>query len=128
MNLMYKHPVNVFFHQKIYYCTAMHMLQNHWVGYLGTTMRNLCVSQYCHDNTDKDFENFYNYLKTIHGENLTYFPQNMYDSKTNITFIFLTKLSKKGTYIYQIFIIIISFIIWLVLYLRFQRPTIFKNW
>ena len=39
----------------------------------------------------------------------------------NITIIFLTKLRIKVTYIYQIFIIMISVITWLVLFLRFQN-------
>ena len=51
------------------------MLQNHRVGYPDTTWGSLHVSQYYHDNVDK---NFYNYVKTIWGENLTHFPRSMY--------------------------------------------------
>ena len=59
----------------IYYGTVIHMLQNHRVGYPDTTWGSLHVSQCYHDNADK---NFYNYVKTISGENLTHFPKSMY--------------------------------------------------
>ena len=75
------------------------MLQNQRVGYPDTTRGNIHVSQYYHDNADKIFLKFYNYIKTIRGEILTHFPRNMYIYKKNITVIFLTKLSKKVTYI-----------------------------
>ena len=63
---------------KIYYGKFIHMLQNHRVGYIDTTRGNLHVSQYYHDNVDKSFFKFYNYIKTVHFENLTYFKRNMY--------------------------------------------------
>ena len=56
------------------------MLQKHRVGYPDTTWGNLHVSQYYHD-TDNRFLKFYNYIKTIRGENLTHFPRNMYTYK-----------------------------------------------
>ena len=63
---------------KIYYGTVIHMLQNHRVGYPDTDCGNFHVSQYYHDNVDENFLKFYNYRKTIRGENWTYFPRNMY--------------------------------------------------
>ena len=57
------------------------MLQNHWLGYPDTTMRNRYVSQYCHGNADKHFLSFYNYIKTIHGENLIYLLRKLCVSK-----------------------------------------------
>ena len=66
-----------FLSPKICYGTVIHMLQKHRVGYPDTTWGNLHVSQYYHD-TDNRFLKFYNYIKTIRGENLTHFPRNMY--------------------------------------------------
>ena len=117
-----------FLSPKIYYSTVIHMLQNHRVAYADTIYENLHASQYYHDNADKNFFKFCNYIKTIRGENLIHFSRNMYIyQKKNITVIFLTKLLKNVTYIYQIFILIISVITWLVLFLCFQKAIIFKT-
>lgn len=66
-----------FLSPKIYYGRVIYMLQNQLVGYLEPTRGNLHVSQYYDGNVDKKILKFYNYIKTVHGENLIYFPRSM---------------------------------------------------
>ena len=74
------------------------MLQNHRVAYADTIYENLHASQYYHDNADKNFLKFCNYMKTIPGENLIHFPRNMYiyQKKTHNGYISNQTVQKRG--------------------------------
>ena len=63
-----------FFAHNILWYSYPHV-KNRQIGYPDTTRENIHVSQYFHDNADKKSLKFYNYIKTMRGENLTYFPK-----------------------------------------------------